>query len=183
MDVKIVETNDTLKTRDVKFYSTSKLPVISGVDLNTIEPGKIIALLKDKVTVLGIYNSPGEAAAVLDHKTDNRYISRYINLERLVTVGPNKNEVYFVMNPQYKGNISLRKAPKSPHNFKPIVLVDTLKGTALQYSSVKELLAVLGIKSTGTTGIVKRYMNPTRLYKGRYEFHYAKDFKGNLTTT
>jgi hypothetical protein len=81
------------------------------------------------------------------------------------------------MNPNYKKNSSLRQVPKSAHNLRAIVMVDTLKGITTKYSSVKELLLALGAlrKSTGATAIVKRYMNPTKLYKGRYEFHYAKD--------
>ena len=82
------------------------------------------------------------------------------------------------MNPYYKLDYARRQAPKSPRYVKPIVLVDTVIGTAVEYSSIKELLSVLGIKSTGSTSIVKRYMNPTRLYKNRYEFHYAAEFKG-----
>jgi hypothetical protein len=127
------------------------------------------------MTVLGTYKSPGEAAFILENKKDSRYISRYINLERTVTVGPNKFPV-FILNPSYKENSSLRKAPISAHNLKVIVMVDTLTGLATKYSSVKELLLVWGLKSTYSTSIVKRYMNPIKLYKGRSEFHYEKDY-------
>lgn len=180
MYVQIVETNNPSTIKDVKFDSPKLLPTVSGIDLNKFESGKIFALLMDKVTLKGVYNSPSEAALVLDNKKDSKYISRYINLEHPVCVGSDKTKVYFVMNPSYKNNTSLRQTPKSPRNLKSIVLVDTLKDTAIQYSSVKELLMVLGIKSTGATAIVKRYMFPTRLYKNRYEFHYAKDFKAQL---
>lgn len=128
-----------------------------------------------KKTIFGIYSSPGEAASILDNKKDSRYISRYINLERTVKVGPAITELYFVLNPEYLQNTSLRKAPKSPNNMRAIILVDILKNTAIKYSSVKELLEVLNIKSTGSTSIVKRYMNPTRIYKSRYFFHYAEN--------
>ena len=43
------------------------------------------------------------------------------------------------------------------------------------------MLQDLGLKSTGATSIVKRYMNPTKLYKQQYEFYYADEFKGNIT--
>lgn len=43
------------------------------------------------------------------------------------------------------------------------------------------MLQDLGIKSTGATSVVKRYMNPTKLYKQQYEFYYAKDYKGKIT--
>ena len=43
------------------------------------------------------------------------------------------------------------------------------------------MLQDLGLKSTGATSIVKRYMNPTKLYKQQYEFYFADEFKGNIT--
>lgn len=61
------------------------------------------------------------------------------------------------------------------------MLVDTLKNTAIYYETVKLMLKDLGIKSTGATSFVKRYMNPTKLYKKQYEFYYADEFKGNIT--
>ena len=168
MEVRIVEKNDPLNKREINHENKTKLPEVSGPNLYSLKQGVVVALLKDKVTVFGTYKSPGEAALILDNKKDSRYISRYINLERTVTVGPNKTEVYFIMNPDYKKNSSLRQVPKSAHNLRAIVMVDTLKGITTKYSSVKELLLALGIKSTGATAIVKRYMNPTKLYKGRY---------------
>jgi len=176
LDIRIAEKNDPMNKRVKKYDNMTQLPEISGLNLYSLEIGVLVALLEDKVTVFGTFKSPGEAALILDQKKDSRYISRYINLERTVTVGPDKIPVFFIMNPNYKKNSSLRKAPKSAHNLKAIVMVDTLTGVATKYSSVKELLIVLGLKSTYSTSIVKRYMNPIKLYKGRYEFHYEKDY-------
>ncbi len=107
------------------------------------------------------------------------YIKLYINLDKIVTVGPNNDKVYFVMNPNYKSDTSLRLAPKSPRNTQPIVRVDTLNNNwAVKFDSVKLMLEDLGIKSTGATGMVKRYMNPTKLYKKQYEFYYLSEYKG-----
>lgn len=36
------------------------------------------------------------------------------------------------------------------------------------------------LTDTGAPG-KKKYMNPTRLYKGRYEFHYQDEFTGTIT--
>ena len=44
------------------------------------------------------------------------------------------------------------------------------------------MLQDLGLKSTGATSIVKRYMNPTKLYKQQYEFDFAEEYKGNITS-
>ena len=44
------------------------------------------------------------------------------------------------------------------------------------------MLQDLGLKSTGATSIVKRYMNPTKLYKQQYEFYYAEEYKGDITS-
>lgn len=180
--IKIVEVIDPLNKKEVQFNSMQKYPIIKELDFNSIEAGKLVSFTKDKKKILGIYSSPGEAASILDNKKESRYISRYINLERTVKVGPARIEVYFVMNPEYLKNTSLRQANKYPNNIRAIVLVDTIKNTAIKYSSIKELLEVLNIKSTGSTAIVKRYMNPTKLYKNSYSFHYAQNLKGDLTT-
>ena len=39
----------------------------------------------------------------------------------------------------------------------------------------------LGRKSVTDTGFVKKYMNPTKLYKGQFEFYYESDFTGIIT--
>ena len=39
----------------------------------------------------------------------------------------------------------------------------------------------LGRKSVTDTGFVKKYMNPTKLYKGQFEFYYESDFTGTIT--
>jgi hypothetical protein len=136
MYVKVVEINNP-NNKEIYFPDTKMLPNVSGIDLNKLEPGKMFAFLKDKITIFGVYDSPRQAALFLDGKREYRYISRYINLERLVSVGPENIEVYFVMNPEYKKN-TLRQGSKSPKYSKPIILVDTLKGTAIQYSSIKD---------------------------------------------
>ena len=86
------------------------------------------------------------------------------------------------MNPIYKENISLRRRPESPRNTKAIILVDTLNNTAIHYETVKLMLLDLGIKSTGATSIVKRYLNPTKIYKQQYKFYYAEEYKGDITS-
>ena len=45
------------------------------------------------------------------------------------------------------------------------------------------MLKDLRIKSTGATSMVKRYMNPTKLYKQQYEFYYAEEYKGDITSS
>ena len=101
----------------------------------------------------------------------------------MVEVTSNKDLVYFVMNLLYKNNVSLRRTPDSPRNAKAIILVDTLNNTAIHYETVKLMLQDLGLKSTGATSIVKRYMNPTKLYKQQYEFDFAEEYKGNITSS
>lgn len=173
--VKLIETKNPLNTRKVVFSSNISIPIIVGLDLNSIENGKLVAYFKDKQNIYGIYNSPSEASLILDNKKDSKYISRYINKERTVRVGPDKTQVYFVMNPSYLNNLALRRKPRKATNTRPIILKDTILGTSLKFSTVKEMLAYLNIKSTGSTGFVKRYMNPIKLYKNRYEFHYINN--------
>lgn len=53
---------------------------------------------------------------------------------------------------------------------KGIILVDTLLNTKTEFHSISALLEHIGVNPRSTS-FVKRYMNPTKLYKGRYEFH------------
>ena len=59
--------------------------------------------------------------------------------------------------------------------------MDVLNNTALLFSTVSGMMSYLGRKSVTDTGFVKNYMNPTKLYKGRYEFHYQDEFTGTIT--
>lgn len=184
LDVLIIDPNRPLTNKTVSYFDTNLLYQIKDFDLYSLPIGKLIALNsnKDPVNYFGVFTNAAEAALKLDNKTEYKYISRYINLERTVEVTSNKVKVYFVMNPIYKENISLRRRPESPRNTKAIILVDTLNNTAIHYETVKLMLQDLGLKSTGATSIVKRYMNPTKLYKQQYEFYYAEEYKGDITS-
>ena len=59
--------------------------------------------------------------------------------------------------------------PKSVKPGKGIILVDTLLNTETEFSSISALLEHIGVNPRATS-FVKRYMNPTTLYKGRFEF-------------
>jgi hypothetical protein len=83
---------------------------ITDIDLYKLEPGKLYAYLMDKNTLFSTFKSPNEAAALLDGKKDSKYISRYINLDRPVIVGPDRIAVYFLMHPDWKKNKSGRIA-------------------------------------------------------------------------
>jgi hypothetical protein len=110
--------------------------IVTSVDLYKLEKGKLFALLLDKKSIFGTYNSPSQAAKSLDGKSDSKYISRYINLERPVSVGPGQEPVYFVMNPVWKrdskGRIESRPSErKRSSKSKSITLLDVLNNTAL----------------------------------------------------
>lgn len=49
------------------------------------------------------------------------------------------------------------------------------------FDTVSDMMSYLGRKSVTDTGFVKKYMNPTKLYKGQYEFYYESDFTGTIT--
>jgi hypothetical protein len=99
MDVFLIDPNKPLSQDSPKFFKNT-YPPISGVDLDELEKGKLFALCLDKKTVYGVYDNPGHAASSLDDRSDNKYISRYVNLERPVLVGPEQEPVFFVMNPE-----------------------------------------------------------------------------------
>lgn len=50
----------------------------------------------------------------------------------------------------------------------------------MEFTTVSYLLAYLGL-DTRATAFVKKYMNPTKLYKKRYEFYYSENFTGVIT--
>lgn len=175
-------------SQDSPDYSQTEnlMPIITSVDLYKLEKGKLFALLLDKKSIFGIYNSPSQAAKSLDGKSDSKYISRYINLERPVSVGPDQEPVYFVMNPEWKrdskGRIAARPSErKRSSKSKSIVLLDVLNNTALLFETVSDMSRYLGRNSVTDTGYVKKYMNPHKLYKGQFEFYYESDFKGRIS--
>lgn len=186
MDVYLIDPYKPLSEDSPSYTSTDKVMSITGVDLQALEKGKLFALLLDKKSLFGVYDSASQAAKSLDGKSDSRYISRYINLERPVAVGQDKTPVYFVMNPDWKLDIIGRKAArpserKKSSRFRSIVLVDVLNSSAFVFDTVSDMSRYLGRNAITNTGYVKEYMNPTKLYKGRYEFHYLDEFTGTIT--
>ena len=189
MDVYLIDPSKPLSEDSPSYTTTDGVMTITEVDLYALEKGKLFALLLDKKSLFGIYYNPSQAAKSLDDKSDSRYISRYINLERPVVVGQDKTPVYFVMNPDWKSNIIGRiaarpgdaQARKKSSRSRSIVLVDVLNQSALVFETVSDMSKYLGRNALTDTGYVKKYMNPTKLYKGRYEFHYQDEFTGTIT--
>lgn len=90
------------------------------------------------------------------------------------------------MNPEWKTDLKGRVGDRSGERkrssrSKSIVLVDVKHNGASVFDTVSDMMRFLGRKSVTDTGFVKKYMNPTKLYKGRYEFHYESDFTGTIT--
>lgn len=186
MDVFLIDPSKPLSEDSPSYTTTDAVTVITGVDLHALAKGKLFALLLNKKSLFGIYDNPNQAAKILDGKSDSRYISRYVNLERAVVVGQDKTPVYFVMNPDWKSDITGRIAARSSEwkissRSRSIVLVDVLNQSALVFNTVSDMSRYLGRKALTDTGYVKKYMNPTKLYKGRYEFHYWDEFTGTIT--
>lgn len=140
---------------------------ISGMDLHALESGKLYAFHLDKVTLFGTYASPGEAALLLDSKTDNNAIRRYINLERVVLVGADKTPVYFVINPIYKENMAMRSANQSVI-LKPFkyLLEDTHLCITTSHRTYKEILSHIG--NTARPEPFKQYVNSGKKFHNRY---------------
>ena len=123
-------TNRPLTNKTVTYFDTNLFSQIKDFDLYSLPIGKLIALNsnKDPVNYFGVFTNAAvrrAAALKLDNKTEYKYISRYINVERTVEVTSNKVKVYFVMNPFLKENISVSRKPESFRNTKAIILVDT----------------------------------------------------------
>jgi hypothetical protein len=181
----IVDPSKPFSEDKPQYPNTKNLQDILNIDILSLKKGILYAYNKDKNTILNTFYSPGDAAQKLDGKRDSRYISRYINKERLVIVGPNKIPVYFVMHPDWFLNKIERakvkgKIQNSSLN-KVIVLVDIIENTAILFTTVSDLLFYLGLHPSSTS-FVKGYMNPTKTYKGRYEFYYKKYFTGKITS-
>lgn len=99
MDVYLIDPSKPLSEDSPSYTTTDGVMTITGVDLYALAKGKLFALSLDKKSLFGIYDNPSKAAMSLDGRSDSRYISRYINLERPVAVGEDKTPVYFIMNP------------------------------------------------------------------------------------
>lgn len=183
-DLFIIDASKPRTNSEPQYSNTNHLKPITGFILESLEIGLLYAYLSDKETLFGIFDTPGQAALKLDNKKDCKYINRYINKERLVIVGENRTPVYFLMHPSWYEdkigrNKSRGKVQISSLN-RSIVLVDNLEKTALEFTTVSDLLAYLGL-NTRDTAFVKKYMNPTKTYKKRYEFFYTEEFKGIIT--
>lgn len=186
MDIYLRDPSKPLSEDSPSYTTTDKIMDITDIDLQALAKGKLFAILLDKKSLFGVYENPSQAAKSLDGKLDSRYISRYINLERPVVVGQDKTSVYFVMNPDWKADIVGRIAArpserKKSSRSRSIVLVDVLNNSALVFNTVADMSRHLGRYAVTNTAYVKSYMNPTKLYKGRYEFHYKDDFTGTIT--
>ena len=186
MDVFLIDKSKLLSEDSPNYSKNDNLMQLTGVDLYAFEKGKLFALLLDKKSIFGIYNNASQAARSLDGKSESKYISRHINLERPVLVGPDKEPVYFVMNPKWKtdlkGRIGARPSKrKRSSRSRSIVLVDVLNNSTILFETISDMSRFLGRKSVTDTGFVKKYMNPTKLYKGQFEFYYESDFTGTIT--
>jgi hypothetical protein len=84
-DVYIVDPNLPMSDAKPSGPTQTDFGPIQGVDLEALPMGSLFGLLEDKETIYAKYATPGEAAKA-DGKSDNKYIRRYINLERLVTL-------------------------------------------------------------------------------------------------
>jgi hypothetical protein len=109
----------------------------------------------------GIFDTPSDAALSLDGKSDSKYIRRYINLERPVMVGPNRDTVFFVMHPDWKTDVKGRIGVRNPERkksslSKSIVLFDTKNKTALLFNTVSDLLVFFRKKACKWYWICKK---------------------------
>ena len=137
-------------------------------------PKGLIALDIDKKTILTQFNSIKEAALFLDNKKEVRYISRYINKEKIIKTGG--LNCYFVRNSNKK--IAFKHSP----NKKSIILFDIINKYIIYFDSIKELLIYLGHKTGNDTSMIKRNIINNILnkpYKKRYLFLYKKDLLEN----
>jgi hypothetical protein len=137
MDIYIVDPSKPLLDEPLEYFDYTELPTITEIDLFNLPQNKLVALLSDKVTMFGTYHNAPEATILLDNKKESKYIGRYINKEKLVKAGDKL--LYFVMHPDYKDNLSLRRKPLSARNTNSIVLVDTIENTALRFPTIKNI--------------------------------------------
>jgi len=174
-DLYIKVTKEDLKNKLLEFKykeNLRKYPKISGINLNELPCG-LIKLDRDKKTILGKFTTIKEAALLLDNKKEVKYISRYINKEKLIKTG--NIYCYFVKNPN--------KRIKLNPNKRGVILFDKENKCILSFEMIKDLLLYLGRKSTGDTAMLKKYivgMNNSIFYKKRYKFIYTKEIENNL---
>jgi hypothetical protein len=105
LPIYLKDPNKPIKEGPIDFNTVKDLPIISDVDLFSLPKDRLVALCEDKVTVFKEFESIPSAAWELDNKSDSKYISRYINKERLVKAGG--VSLYFIMHPDLLANPSL----------------------------------------------------------------------------
>lgn len=155
---------------------------ISGVDLFSLPEG-IIALSADKKTQYKIFLSTNHAAYLLDGKVDSQYISRYINVEKLVKT--REGSFYFVSRPDYVSPKSQFRQLSVKGTKVPIVIYDTRYKIHVQFESKAEVSEFLWGHRSGA-GSLSRYLyrntlkatsesKDSVLYKKTLKFYYLNN--------
>lgn len=156
--------NGIIDKSPITHYDTKKYLLID-YDINSLEEGYIYALNLNKSEIKFKFNSAIEAARNLDPsklKKDDvlgRYISRYLNQERLVRT--ELGDFYFVINPQ-----TLIKL-KSKGYHKVLWVINLTTGLAIKYNNTIEATRSFNLANSIS---IRKHLDKFTIYKNNYQF-------------
>jgi hypothetical protein len=148
--------------------SAKQYPLIKDYNINNLKPGFIYALNPNKSKIEYTFDTANLAAKTLDPSKfknwekgwlDSRYISRYLNQERLVKT--ELGNYYFVCNPD-----TLIKF-QSKTKYKLIWVINLTTGLALRFDSASAALRHYKFKDNHA---VARHLDKYSIYLNNYQF-------------
>lgn len=186
-NLKLLIIDDILSSSQIPLSYHSKLPQISGIDLDLIPEGFIYAYLEDKTTLLEVFNSASEFASIYNLNPWQAY--RYLNKEKPIAVfeGTSISFIYLCTSPIYRKKLL---DIQDKRNW-PVVSIDTFQKDEIRYhdnpkSARKELSNLLGIfelkptrnfTSAYITGLTRKGVKlvPSK-FGNRFKLLWFKDF-------
>lgn len=128
---------------------------ISNIDWSKIPINKTVALLSDKVTIYGVYNSARDAAKKLGITNNHSIINLYTNIEKLVN--SSHGEFYFVRHP----NSIIAQGGLTKCS---IIIYDKIEDIFIIQESIKYAIQFLNCSTT----TFYNYLDKNLLFKDQY---------------
>jgi hypothetical protein len=173
LNVYVKNPNSTIVNTPIVHPSAKKYPLID-YDISSLESDFIYVLNSDKSKIEYTFNTANLAAKTLDPSKfkdwkkgwlDSRYISRYLNQERLVKT--ELGSYYFVCNPNTL--IKFQSKTKSKLTW----VIDLTTGSALRFNSASAVLRHYKFKDNHA---ITRHLDRYTIYLNNYQFFSQDEF-------
>jgi len=140
-------------------------PTLDGIDYGSLPLG-VISVFKEDFSLYAVFNNSTDAANQCGFGNKYYNVSRYIN-NRFVSciIGGISIKLLFAQNPLSKGRV------------KPVSCTNTLTGELTNYKSVNDCTRALGMPVAFSTDLIKGFIKPGKLFKGKYIIAYVTKSK------